>query len=156
MIICEITQKRYLLTTLPFSHQCLRAKDEKLHPFKAMVSSKCFLCPSPLARWLQFCRKGSGTSVCKSGESLVKKQGDMKQLFAITVGLFLFDTELSGEKVGKILQHVENSSICVQISRSTETRQCLGVCYHCLMDGGISLVYLQRSSLCTSLIEELR
>lgn len=78
----------------------------------------------------------------------------MKQLFAIPVGLFLFATELSGEKVGKILQHMENADICVQISRFTETRQSLGLCYHYLMHGSISLVYLQRASLYTSLIEE--
>lgn len=103
-----------------------------------------------------FWRKGSGTSACKSGESLEQNQGDMKQLFAIAVGLFLFATELSDEKVGKTLQHVENSGIHAQISWSTETRQSQGFCYHSLMHGGISSVCLQRSSLYISLIEQVR
>lgn len=76
--------------------------------------------------------------MCKSGESLQQNQGDMKQLFALAVGLFLFATAFCGEKVGKMLQHMENSNSSLQISRSTETRESLWLYYHYLMPGGIS------------------
>jgi len=55
--VSEITQNRHLLTTLPFSPHCLKAKHERAHPFKAMVSSKRCPCPSPIARWLHFLKK---------------------------------------------------------------------------------------------------
>lgn len=84
-----------LFTTLPLSHQFLKAKDGKRHPFKETASAA--YAPALQLDDFTFCRCPTSFSACKSGKSLAQKQGDMKQLFPIAVGLFLFATELSGK-----------------------------------------------------------